>query len=74
MERNPVIVIRIIRCGSEAKRKNVLKFVRALSGGWGGDEDADVDAAVPGAAALLPSCVHGAIFVDPWSCLVNKRF
>jgi hypothetical protein len=76
MERNPVIVIRIFRCGSEAKRKNVLKFVRALSGGWGGDEDADVDvdAAVPGAAALLPSCVHGAIFVGPWSCLVNKRF
>jgi len=33
----------------------------------------DVDAAVPGAAALLPSCVQGARTVGPWSCLVNER-
>jgi len=32
----------------------------------------DVDAAVPGAAALLPSCAHGARIVGPWSCLVNE--
>ena len=76
MERRPGIVIRASRCGPEGERKNVLQFVRALSGGWGwrGDEDVDVDAAVPGAAALLPSCVLSVISVGPWSCLVNERF